>query len=93
MSGPAPGTAGSRRREAKGGAARAGQPKGNLLSVDASNAATDLIVESVFELIVHHLKKIRATLDLHLHRRTIVAKRCVVAFMDDHYPLRTVFFS
>jgi len=64
-----------------------------VLSVDASNVAIDLITEVVFVLTVHHLKKIRATLDLHLHRRTVVAKRCVVAFMDDHYPLRTVFFS
>ena len=40
-----------------------GKPKGNLLPVDASNVATDLIVESMFELTVHHLKKIRATLE------------------------------
>ena len=32
-----------------------------VLSVDASNVAIDLITEVVFVLTVHHLKKIRAT--------------------------------
>ena len=34
-----------------------------VLSVDASNVAIDLITEVVFVLTVHHLKKIRATLE------------------------------
>jgi hypothetical protein len=34
-----------------------------VLSVDASNVAIDLTTEAVFVLTVHHLKKIRATLE------------------------------
>ena len=76
MSGPAPGTAGSGRREAKGGATGVGQPKGNLLPVDASNVATDLIAEFVFRPTVHHLNKIRATLEpFALASHLVVAKR------------------
>ena len=33
-----------------------------VMSVNASNVATDLIAEFVFEPTVHHLKKIQATL-------------------------------